>query len=175
MEQDQALINTYFDVYGTFLLRSLDGLARVVPSPLAPKRGPLGRTEQPAVTAVDARWQLQHGLSLIAFDTTPAVRITDGSFVRVFASALWEAVRIELFKQRVEIHKLSLAQEKGAKVVSLHPALRALRAEVRPDPQASLGLSPAYVVYPNLRFRRYCARRRPNWRKIRCQPMICFP
>lgn len=105
------------------------------------------------VTTVDARWQLQHGPSLIVFDTTPAVRIADGSFIRVFAAALREAVRIELFKQRVEIHKLSLEQERGAKVVSiprcpslvsLHQALLALRTELQTDPQAH-----AYVIYPN--------------------------
>jgi hypothetical protein len=105
------------------------------------------------VTTVDARWQLQHGPSLIVFDTTPAVRIADGSFIRVFAAALREAIRIELFKQRVEIHELSLEQERGAKVasiprcpslVSLHRALRTLRDELQTDPEA-----PAYVVYPN--------------------------
>ena len=105
------------------------------------------------VTTVDARWQLQHGPSLIVFDTTPAVRIADGSFIRVFAAALREAVRIELFKQRVRIHTLSLQQERNAKVVSiprcpslvsLHQALGSLRAEMLPDPQA-----PGYLVYPN--------------------------
>ncbi len=105
------------------------------------------------VTTVDARWQLQHGPSLITFDTTPAVRITDGSFVRVFAAALREAVRIELFKQRVEIHKLSLEQERGAKIVSisrcpslvsLNAALAELSGEMQSDPQAA-----GYVVYPN--------------------------
>jgi hypothetical protein len=110
------------------------------------------QNNRPVIT-VDARWQLQHGPSLIVFDTTPAVRIADGSFVRVFAAALREAVRIELFKQRVEIHKLSLERERGAKVaaiprcpslVSLHRALGSLRAELQTDPEA-----PAYVVYPN--------------------------
>jgi hypothetical protein len=110
------------------------------------------------VTTVDARWQLQHGPSLITFDTTPAVRITDGSFVRVFAAALREAVRIELFKQRVEIHKLSLEQEKDAKVVSiprcpslvsLYQVLGKLRAEMHPDAEASPQSSAGYVVYPN--------------------------
>jgi hypothetical protein len=105
------------------------------------------------VTTVDARWQLQHGASLIVFDTTPAVRIPDGSFVRVFAAALREAVRIELFKQRVEIHKLSLEQERDAKVVSvprcpslvsLNAALGKLSGEMQSDPQAA-----GYVVYPN--------------------------
>lgn len=105
------------------------------------------------VTTVDARWQLQHGPSLIVFDTTPAVRIADGSFIRVFAAALREAVRIELFKQRVEIHTLSLQQERSAKVVSiprcpslvsLHQALVKLRAEMLPEPKA-----PGYLVYPN--------------------------
>jgi hypothetical protein len=105
------------------------------------------------VTTVDARWQLQHGASLIVFDTTPVVRIPDGSFVRVFAAALREAVRIELFKQRVQIHKLSLEQQRGVKVasiprcpslVSLHRALRVLRAELQTDPQV-----PAYAIYPN--------------------------
>jgi hypothetical protein len=105
------------------------------------------------VTTVDARWQLQHGPSLIAFDITPAVRITDGSFVRVFAAALREAVRIELFKQRVQIHRLSLQQERDARIVSiprcpslvsLHQALRTLRAETQSDPQAA-----GYIVYPN--------------------------
>jgi hypothetical protein len=110
------------------------------------------------VTTVDARWQLQHGASLIVFDTTPAVRIPDGSFVRVLTAVLREAVRIELFKQRVEIHKLSLEQEKGAKVVSiprcpslvsLHQALGKLRAEMQPDAEASPQSSAGYVVYPN--------------------------
>jgi hypothetical protein len=110
------------------------------------------------VTTVDARWQLQHGASLIVFDTTPAVRIPDGSFVRVFAAALREAVRIELFKQRVQIHQLSLEQEKDAKVVSiprcpslvsLHQALLKLRAEMQTKSQASPQSSTAYLVYPN--------------------------
>jgi hypothetical protein len=105
------------------------------------------------VTTVDARWQLQHGPSLIVFDATPAVRIADGSFVRVFAAALREAVRIELFKQRVEIHKLSLRPGRKAKVVSiprcaslvsLHQALRTLNTELQADAEAA-----AYVVYPN--------------------------
>jgi hypothetical protein len=110
------------------------------------------------VTTVDARRQLQHGPSLIIFDTTPAVRIPDGSFVRVFAAALREAVRTELFKQRVEIHKLSLKQEKDAKVVSiprcpslisLHQALGKLRGEIQADPRGSSELPSAYLVYPN--------------------------
>jgi hypothetical protein len=110
------------------------------------------------VTTVDARWQLQHGASLIVFDTTPAVRIPDGSFVRVFTAVLREAVRIELFKQRVEIHTLSLEQEKGAKVfaiprcpslVSLNQALRWLRNEMLSDQGESPQPSVRYVVYPN--------------------------
>ena len=110
------------------------------------------------VTTVDARWQLQHGASLIVFDTTPAVRIPDGSFVRVFTAVLREAVRIELFKQRVEIHKLSLEQKKHAKVfsiprcpslVSLNQALRWLRTEMLSDQGESPKPSVGYVVYPN--------------------------
>jgi hypothetical protein len=110
------------------------------------------------VTTVDARWQLQHGPSLIVFDTTPAVRIADGSFIRVFAAALREAVRIELFKQRVEIHTLSLQQGRKPKVVSiprcpslvsLHRAVRELRAEMQVDQEGLPQPPPAYVVYPN--------------------------
>jgi hypothetical protein len=109
------------------------------------------QNNRPVIT-VDARWQLQHGPSLITFDTAPAVRISDGSFSLVFEAALREAVSTELFKVRVDIHVLCLKGGKDCKVVSisrcpslvsLHQALIKIRKEV------SFHLQSGFVVYPN--------------------------
>jgi len=104
------------------------------------------------VITVDARWQLQHGPSVINFDSIPAVRIPDGSLVRIFAAALREAVRIELFQARVDIHRFSIdpdgttwavvAVPRCPSLVSLHEACE--------SPALNEGeASRRTIVYPN--------------------------
>ncbi len=102
---------------------------------------------RPVIT-VDARWQIEHGPSVISFDSTPVVRIPDGSVVRIFATALVEALRIELFNARVEMHGRALASvdvktiPRCPSLVSLHVACKALAA-------GRGGAQPSFIVYPN--------------------------
>lgn len=55
------------------------------------------------VISVDARWNLQHAASVITFDSSPSVRIPDGSLVRILAAALSEALRAAFFRARVRL------------------------------------------------------------------------
>jgi hypothetical protein len=106
---------------------------------------------RPVIT-VDARWQLQHGPSVINFDSVPAVRIPDGSLVRIFAAALREAVRIELFQARVDIHRLSIDPDGttwAVVAVPRCPSLVSLHAACE-SPTLNAGqASRRTIVYPN--------------------------
>jgi hypothetical protein len=55
------------------------------------------------VISVDARWNLQHAPSVMAFDSSPSVRIPDGSLVRILIAALSEALRVACFRARVRL------------------------------------------------------------------------
>lgn len=55
------------------------------------------------VISVDARWNLQHAPSAMAFDSSPSVRIPDGSLVRILIAALSEALRVACFRARVRL------------------------------------------------------------------------
>jgi hypothetical protein len=104
------------------------------------------------VIGVDTRWQLEHGPSVISFDGMPTVRIPDGSFVRIFAAAMREAVRVSIFRVRVDEHRLSsagnaalprdavLTLSRFPSLVSLHEACSKTSAV---DPPRY------YIVYPN--------------------------
>jgi hypothetical protein len=101
---------------------------------------------RPVIT-VDARWQIEHGPSVISFDSTPAVRIPDGSVVRIFTTALVEALRVELFRARVDLHGRGLPARVKAiprcpSLVSLHEACNAL-------PARKAAAKKSYIVYPN--------------------------
>jgi hypothetical protein len=106
---------------------------------------------RPVVT-VDARWQIEHGPSLISFDSTPVVRIPDGNVVRICAAALMEALRVELFTERARAHAsaINVLQHnipRCPSLVSLHNACVCLRQD-RAKSEESSSLD-AYVVYPN--------------------------
>jgi hypothetical protein len=100
---------------------------------------------RPVIT-VDARWQIEYSPSVISFDSTPVVRIPDGNLVRIFAAALVEALRIELFRARAAVHGMGLTDTcvelipRTPSVVSLHEACVSLRSQEAPH---------RFVVYPN--------------------------
>jgi hypothetical protein len=104
---------------------------------------------RPVIT-VDARWQIEYRPSVISFDSTPVVRIPDGNVVRIFASALTEALRIELFNGRVAIHAANLSSSSYTAVprfpslVSINEACKALRNSATTSPGVK-----TFIVYPN--------------------------
>ena len=106
---------------------------------------------RPVIT-VDARWQVEHGPSVISFDSTPTVRIPDGSVVRIFMAALIEALRVELFTSRVKAHALAIASgevyvvpvPRRPSLVSLHGACAELQKQIGEYEHRS-----SYIVYPN--------------------------
>jgi hypothetical protein len=98
---------------------------------------------RPVVT-VDARWQIEHMPSVINFDSTPVVRIPDGSLIRVLEAALVEGLRVELFRGRVAV----LGPKHGGATIAIprYPSLVSLDAaceELVKQPQ------PSFIVYPN--------------------------
>ena len=100
---------------------------------------------RPVIT-VDARWHLQHGPSVISFDAAPAVRVPDGSVLRVFMVALCEAFRVLLFAQRVNLQAEATTWEavaipRAPSIVSLRHALLDFARD------ASVGRR--CIVYPN--------------------------
>jgi hypothetical protein len=99
---------------------------------------------RPVIT-VDARWQVEYEPSFINFDSTPVIRIPDGSVTRILLAAFTEATRVALFQARVSMHKSSTRV--NVAVVPRCPSLMSLEA-------ASTALkgsapSPSYIVYPN--------------------------
>jgi hypothetical protein len=107
---------------------------------------------RPVVT-VDARWHIEHGPSLISFDSMPVVRIPDGNVVRICMAALMEALRIHLFDERAEAHASASARgvlkykiPRCPSLVSLDQACRKLLKEKALKRSAR---KPAYIVYPN--------------------------
>jgi hypothetical protein len=100
---------------------------------------------RPVIT-VDARWQIEHSASVVSFDSTPVVRIPDGNLVRIFAAALVEALRIELFRARAAMLGAGLADAAVAVIprypslVSLHHACSQLSGHSQ---------TRRVVVYPN--------------------------
>lgn len=100
---------------------------------------------RPVIT-VDARWQIEYSASVISFDNTPVVRIPDGNLVRIFATALVESLRIELFHARAAMHETSLLDAcmgiipRYPSLVSLHETCAMLAAQTARR---------RFVVYPN--------------------------
>lgn len=101
---------------------------------------------RPVIT-VDARWQIEHGPSVISFDSTPAVRIPDGSVVRIFTTALVEALRVELFRARVEMHRSGLAIH--VETIPRCPSLVSLHKASMDLSERTNGAGDSYIVYPN--------------------------
>jgi hypothetical protein len=104
------------------------------------------------LVCVDARWQLQHESSLISFDSSPAVRVPDGSIVRILVAALREAFRVTLFERRVSL--VSGAHQGDAKPIPRPPSLVSLASVRREFDQLARSASPGqklnqYIVYPN--------------------------
>ncbi|HEV7927576.1 MAG TPA: hypothetical protein VGR14_19650 [Verrucomicrobiae bacterium] len=97
--------------------------------------------------AVDARWQLQHAASVITFDGAPAVRVPDGSFVRIFSVALHEAVRVEIFKLRVTLRKKVIPPSTAVACIPRCPSMVALGHACESLSQS--GSAACCIVYPN--------------------------
>jgi hypothetical protein len=98
---------------------------------------------------VDARWQLQHSASVIMFDSVPAVRIPDGSFVRIFTGALHEAVRIELFKLRVSLRQKAPGPKMAVECIPRCPSLVSLGNACQALSGPASKTRTHYIVYPN--------------------------
>ncbi|HEY3743766.1 MAG TPA: hypothetical protein VGL53_28170 [Bryobacteraceae bacterium] len=98
------------------------------------------------VLTVDARWHLEHGPSVINFDSTPVVRIPDGSVTRIITAALLEALRVELFTARVQAHGASIAST-SVRALPRVPSLVSLHGAC--DDLNKAAAVPSYVVYPN--------------------------
>jgi hypothetical protein len=101
---------------------------------------------------VDARWQLQHESSLIGFDSSPAVRVPDGSIFRILLAALREAFRVALFEQRVALSSHSgkfevKAIPRAPSLVNLASARRELESHLSAGPMDQKFVQ--YIVYPN--------------------------
>jgi hypothetical protein len=101
---------------------------------------------RPVIT-VDARWQIEHAPSMISFDSTPVVRIPDGSVVRIFTAALVEALRVELMTARVTSYALSLSLP-GVCAIPRCPSVLSLYAACQALAKIS-GTATPYIVYPN--------------------------
>jgi hypothetical protein len=101
---------------------------------------------RPVIT-VDARWQIEHAPSMISFDSTPVVRIPDGSVVRIFTAALLEALRVELMTARVTSYALSLTLP-GVCAIPRCPSVLSLYAACQALAKIS-GTATPYIVYPN--------------------------
>ncbi len=101
---------------------------------------------RPVIT-VDARWQIEHAPSMISFDSTPVVRIPDGSVVRIFTAALLEALRVELMTARVTSYALALSLP-GVCVIPRCPSVLSLYAACQALAKISGAVTP-YIVYPN--------------------------
>ena len=101
---------------------------------------------------VDARWHLQQESSLIGFDSSPAVRVPDGSILRILMAALREACRVALFQRRVALatgsnHAGIKAIPRAPSLVNLASARRELDRAVAADPSGQEIVQ--YIVYPN--------------------------
>jgi hypothetical protein len=103
------------------------------------------------VIAVDARWNVKAAPSVVTLDSSPSVRIPDGSLVRILQAALEEALRVALHRARANL----LATAAGIApqswvVLSRHPSLVALESSAKTSAAASSKSSdPFVVVYPN--------------------------
>jgi hypothetical protein len=98
---------------------------------------------RPVVT-VDARWQIEHMPSVINFDSTPVVRIPDGSLIRVLEAALVEGLRVALFRGRVSVLEPMFADTTVA--IPRFPSLVSLDAACE---QLATKRGPSFIVYPN--------------------------
>jgi hypothetical protein len=106
------------------------------------------------VLAVDGRWSLQHAPSIIVFDSSPSVRIPDGSVVRILMAAMTEALRVGLFRARVRQTAawLGLADDVWCTVPrfpslgSLHSATEVL---LQTGKKKAPSPPPYYVLHPN--------------------------
>lgn len=101
---------------------------------------------RPVIT-VDARWQIEHSPSVVGFDSTPVVRIPDGNLVRIFSTALVEALRIELFRARASMLGAELGLHTSIKALPRFPSLVSLHEACRHLKDAST--KNRYIVYPN--------------------------
>jgi hypothetical protein len=104
------------------------------------------------VIAVDARWNVKIAPSVIALDSSPSVRIPDGSLVRILQAALEEALRVALHRARASLIAKAARLPRGSWVtISRQPSLVSLESAARiwlagnPRRTANQFL----VVYPN--------------------------
>ena len=100
------------------------------------------------VIIVDARWQIEHSPSVINFDNMPGVRIPDGSVVRIFTAALIEALRVEIFKVRVQRYISDLSAPTVA-LIPRSPSILALAGACRTLQAMGQNHSVPLIVYPN--------------------------
>jgi len=100
------------------------------------------------VIIVDARWQIEHSPSVINFDSMPGVRIPDGSLVRIFTAALTEALRVELFKIRVQSYISGFSSSTVA-IIPRSPSVLALAVACADLRAKGQGQSVPLIVYPN--------------------------
>lgn len=104
---------------------------------------------RPVIT-VDARWQIEYGASVISFDSTPVVRIPDGSIVRIFTAALMEALHVELFTARVNAHGAEISSTTRVIALPRPPSLISRFGACQAFSSMSVTTSgPSYIVYPN--------------------------
>jgi hypothetical protein len=103
------------------------------------------RYARPVIT-VDARWQIEYAPSMISFDSTPVIRIPDGSVVRIFTAALLEALRVVLFKARVTSYAKELSLK--VSVIPRCPSVLSLYSACLELAARSEAGTP-YTVYPN--------------------------
>ena len=104
------------------------------------------------VIAVDARWNVKIAPSVIALDSSPSVRIPDGSLVRILQAAFEEALRVALHRARARLiaAQATISPESWFPI-SRQPSMVSLESARN----FSLRLSqprrrtPFFVVYPN--------------------------
>ena len=105
------------------------------------------------ILAVDSRWGLQHPPSVVTFDSSPSIRIPDGSVIRILLAALTESLRLCLFQMRVSLTAQHASGgslgESDWKSLPRYPSLGSLRDATEPQPPGSSLPDPFYIVYPN--------------------------
>ena len=105
------------------------------------------------VLAVDGRWSLQQAPSVIVFDSSPSVRIPDGSMIRILLAAMIEALRVAFL--RVRVRQTASAKNLSStrwtiiprfpSLGSLHSATERLKSAASADTEGE----PVYVFHPN--------------------------
>lgn len=103
------------------------------------------------VIAVDARWNVKVAPSVVTLDSSPSVRIPDGSLVRILQAALEEALRVALHRARANLIATSAGiTPESWLVLSRHPSLVALETAANTAAaKPSKSSNPLLVIYPN--------------------------